>query len=146
MHYLFDTNVISDSRRPERTNDHFRGFIAAIAPEDFGVSVVTILEIEFGILRQERRDANFARLLREWLEALVLPLLDNRVIDVTLPIARRCATLPTPNRAPTNDALIAATALELKLPVVTRNIGDFAPFGVEIIDPWDVARPGSLLL
>ncbi len=142
MHYLFDTNVISDSRRPERTNDHFRRFITAIAPEDFGVSVVTILEIEFGILRQERRDANFTRLLREWLEAVVLPLLGNRVIDVTLPIARRCATLPTPNSVPTNDALIAATALELKVPVVTRNMCDFERFGVEIIDPWQADRSG----
>lgn len=141
MHYLFDTNVISDSRRPERTNDHFRRFIAAIVPEDFCVSVVTILEIEFGILRQERRDANFARLLREWLEALVLPLLGNRILDVTLPIARRCATLPTPNCVPTNDALIAATALELELPVVTRNVRDFERFGVEIIDPWEAGRP-----
>ncbi|MCQ8784346.1 type II toxin-antitoxin system VapC family toxin [Mangrovibrevibacter kandeliae] len=143
IRYLFDTNVVSDSRRPERTNASFQQFLAAVKPEWFCVSVLTILEIETGITRQEGRDAAFARLLANWFEQLVLPVLEDRIVPVDLKIVRRAGRLKSPNGRPTNDTLIAATALDLGLPVVTRNVADFAALGVDVIDPWNYTAPAS---
>lgn len=60
----------------------------------------------------------------------------SRLIDITPPIARRCAALQAAGRGGLADAMIAATALELQMVVVTRNVGDFADAALEVIDPW----------
>ena len=62
-----------------------------------------------------------------------------RVLPINLPIARRSAALHVPDPRPERDALIAATALTHGLTVVTRNVGDFEPMGVVLLNPWDAA-------
>jgi predicted nucleic acid-binding protein len=56
-------------------------------------------------------------------------------------IARRGAQLHVPDPRPERDALIAATALTHGLTVVTRNISDFEPMGVSLLNPW--LAPGA---
>jgi len=51
-------------------------------------------------------------------------------------VARRCAKLHLPDPRAERDALIAATALVHAMRVVTRNVSDFQPTGVEILNPW----------
>ncbi len=98
------------------------------------LSVVSVAEIERGIIRQERHDPAFARALSAWLDD-ILVLYGGRVLAVDLPTARRWGRLSGAIGHEGVDLLIAATALEHGLSVVTRNVRHFEPTGVEVIDP-----------
>jgi hypothetical protein len=66
----------------------------------------------------------------------VLPAFADRILPVDVPIARRSAVLHVPDPRPVRDALIAATALVHGLTLVTRNVVDFEPTEVKVLDPW----------
>jgi predicted nucleic acid-binding protein len=100
------------------------------------LSVITILELETGILLIERRDSKQGAMLRTWLDGHVLPAFSGRILAIDVAVAQRCATLHVPNPRADRDALIAATALVHGMTVVTRNVADFEPTGVEIFNPW----------
>ena len=134
--FLLDTNVVSELRRPERADASVRAWASGTPAELYAISVVTVLEIERGILLVERRDAMQAAVLRRWLEREILTPLADRILPIDTAIARRCANLHVPDPRPERDALIAATALTIGLTVVTRNVGDFEPMGVALINPW----------
>jgi predicted nucleic acid-binding protein len=138
--YLLDTNVVSELRRGERADPRVRAWAAALPEAAAFLSVVTLLEIERGILLVERRDAEQARCLRRWLEKRVLAEFDGRIIPVDTAVARRCAALHVPDPRPASDALIAATAMVHRLTVVTRNVADFSATGVQLLDPWQKAN------
>lgn len=137
MTYLLDTNVLSELRKSERAADpKVRAWVAARRPSDLFVSVITVLEIEVGIGRLERKDRRQAQRVRAWLEEDVLESFAGRVLPVDLAVARRAAWLHVPDPSPERDALIAATALEHGMSVVTRNGDDFVVAGLAILDPW----------
>jgi predicted nucleic acid-binding protein len=92
--------------------------------------------LEISVLLAERRDPAQGAVLRRWFERQVLPAFAERVIPVDTAIVRRSALLHVPDPRPVRDGLIAATALVHGMSVVTRNVADFAPLGVEVIDPW----------
>ncbi|MFL6861533.1 MAG: type II toxin-antitoxin system VapC family toxin, partial [Allosphingosinicella sp.] len=100
------------------------------------LSVVTIFEVERGILAVERRDPDQARELRHWLETRLLPDFDQRILQIDVAVAQRCAALHVPDPRPERDALIAATALVHGMTVVTRNTRDFAAMDVAMLNPW----------
>lgn len=100
------------------------------------VSAITILELETGVLQIERRDAVQGSLLRAWLDQQVLPGFTGRILAVDTAVARRCARLHVPDPRAERDVLIAATAIVHGMTVVTRNVADFAPTGVPVLDPW----------
>lgn len=134
--FLLDTNVVSELRRPDRADANVRAWASGTPAELYAISVVTVLELERGILLVERRDAMQTAVLRRWLEREILAPLADRILPIDTAIARRCANLHVPDPRPERDALIAATALTLGLTVVTRNIGDFEPMGVALLNPW----------
>ena len=134
--YLLDTNVLSELRRRDRTDVRVAAWADSVDPTALFVSVVTILEIEMGVLAVERRDATQGALLRRWLEEHVLPAFDDRILPVDTQVARQCAQLHVPDRRAERDALIAATALIHRMTVVTRDITDFEPMKVKLLDPW----------
>ncbi len=131
--FLVDTDVLSALRRRERSPDVAR-WISGQRPTDLYLSAVSVGEIERGIARQRRRDPEFAETLATWLDS-VLALYGERVLAVGTSTARRwgrlCATLGHEGV----DLLIAATALERGLTVVTRNVRHFEPTGVAVVDP-----------
>jgi predicted nucleic acid-binding protein len=100
------------------------------------MSVFSILELELGTLRIERRDPHQRLFLRRWLDQRVIPAFADRLLPIDLDIARRAAALHVPDPRPERDALIAATALEHRMTLVTRNTGDFATTGVPFLNPW----------
>lgn len=138
MSFLLDTNVISELRkRPGIADARVVAWANARASDDLFISVVTVLEIELGVARLERRDASAGRALRRWLEDGVLGGFAGRILSIGLAEARRAADLHVPDPRPERDAYIAATALVHGLTVVTRNVADFESIGVPLVDPWE---------
>ena len=136
--YVLDTNVVSELRKAKdgRADRHVVAWAVGIAPSALFLSVITIVEIELGVLRIERRDATQGAVLRSWLSDRVLPAFADRVLPIDTDVARRCAALHVPDPQTERDALIAATALVHGMTVVTRNVADFATTGVPVINPW----------
>ena len=108
---------------------------------DLFLSVVSIGEIERGIARQGAIDPDFAGALTEWLDRIVT-LYGDRVVPFDLRAARRWGALSAALGNDSADLMIAATALENGFTVVTRNVSDFEPTGVAVLDPFS-RRPGG---
>jgi predicted nucleic acid-binding protein len=138
MMFLLDTNVISELRKTSigKADRQVEAWANSVLAESMFLSSVCILEMELGTLLLERRDARQGAVLRAWLEGFVLPSFAGRILVVDTLVALKGAALQVPNPRSYRDALIAATALVHGMTVVTRNVKDFAPTGVAILDPW----------
>lgn len=134
--YLIDTNVWSELRNRGRADGNVRTWAQTVNEAQLYLSVVTVLELERGVLLMERRDPHQGARLRGWLEQHVLEPFEKQMLPIDGAIARRCAALHVPDPRPERDALIAATALTHGLTVVTRNTSDFEPMGVTLLNPW----------
>jgi len=142
MMYVLDTNVVSELRKVRlgKADANVKAWAESVDAADLFVSAITIMELEFGVLSIERKDAPQGALLRAWLEQHVLPEFSGRTLPVDTAVAQCCARLHVPDKRGERDALIAATALVHGMSVITRNIADFKPTGVALINPWDVTR------
>jgi hypothetical protein len=136
--YLLDTNVVSELRPSRRHRPHpqVASWAASITAEQQYLSAIVLLELQIGVLRKERTDPAQGNMLRRWLEHNVLPVFASRILPVDAEVARRCAYLMVPDPRSYRDALIAATGLVHGLTLVTRNVRDFQPTGVRILNPW----------
>ena len=132
--YLLD-NVVFSELRKRRRNLHVVAWIGSVTPTDLFLSAVTIAEIELGIERQKKVDPAFALELEKWLD-VTLRGYGERVLPLTIGIARRWGRLAAQNANRELDIAIAATALEHGLTLITRNVSDFAPTGVATFDPF----------
>lgn len=137
--FILDTNVVSELRkiRAGKADRHVELWADSVDAGSLHLSAITVLELETGILQLERKDPRQGAVLRTWFEALVLPEFDGRILAVDTAVARRCAHLHVPDPRAERDALIAATALVHGMTVVTRNLADFEPTGVPLLNPWD---------
>ncbi|WP_374353087.1 type II toxin-antitoxin system VapC family toxin [Chitinimonas sp.] len=138
--FLLDTNVVSELRKVRAGNadSNVAAWAEQVDSDTLFISAITVQELEIGILRKERSDAAQGAILRTWLDDHVLPAFTNRILPIDTAVARRSARLQVPNPQPLSDCLIAATALVHGLVVVTRNVADFAPMGVEALNPWGI--------
>ena len=137
MSYLLDTNVVSELRRSKHQADPaVRRWVSARKPSDLYLSAVTVMEVELGIARLGRRDVVQSERLQARLEDDLLAAFGGRILSIDVSVARRAARLHVPDPRPERDALIAATAVVHGLTVVTRNVADFEPMGVVLINPW----------
>lgn len=136
--YLLDTNVISELRKAKsgKADKNVVGWANGVSVTRLFLSVITILEIETGTLLVERRDPDQGAVLRSWIDAHVLPAFSHRIIAVDTAVAQCCAQLHVPDPRSDRDAIIAATAIVHGMTVVTRNVDDFEPTGVDIFNPW----------
>jgi len=132
--FLIDTVTLSELRRRQRDPMVVTWFERQRTTELF-LSVISIGEIERGIARQRTTDPRFADALAVWLDR-VLVLYGERIVPFDLRTARRWGTLSAALGNDSADLMIAATALEHGLTVVTRNVSDFAPTGVSVVDPF----------
>jgi toxin FitB len=136
--YLLDTNVISELRkvRGNKAHPNVASWAASTKLNTLFISVMTLQELEIGILLVERKDRDQGAVLRKWFDDYVHPVFGLRTLEVTTAIALASAKFYIPNPSPTRDALIAATALVHGMTVVTRNVTDFEHTGVKFLNPW----------
>jgi len=136
--YLLDTNVVSELRkvRAGKADRHVAAWADSVDATDLYLSAITILELGIGILLAERRDPAQGAIFRAWLDAHVLPAFTGRILVVDTAVAQRSARLQVPDPRPLRDGLIAATALVHGMTIVTRNVADFEPTGVAVLNPW----------
>jgi predicted nucleic acid-binding protein len=141
--FILDTNVVAELRKAKagKANANVTAWAKSVAPPSLFLSVITVLELERGVLLIERRDGRQGALLRAWLEGHVLSAFAGRILAIDTAVAQRCAQLHVPNPKSERDALIAATALVHGMTVVTRNVDDFGASGATILSPWEWVPP-----
>ncbi|MDR2586750.1 MAG: type II toxin-antitoxin system VapC family toxin [Coriobacteriales bacterium] len=136
--YLLDTNVISELRKPfSRRDARVATWAEQLSEQQVYLGVMTVAEIERGLLLLERKDPVQARSLRAWFETDILGGYAGRILPLSLAAARYAAALQVPNPQSLADSLLAATALEHNLTLATRNVKDFQTTGVRLVNPWD---------
>ncbi|QNI32199.1 type II toxin-antitoxin system VapC family toxin [Alloacidobacterium dinghuense] len=136
--FLLDTNVVSELRRAKtgKADRNVLSWAKGVPSGRLFLSVISVLELEIGILLIERRDHHQGGLLRSWMEEQVLPSFHDRIVAIDTLVAQRCAALHVPDPCSDRDALIAATALVHGMTIVTRNTADFELTGVSLLNPW----------
>lgn len=144
--FLLDTNVVSETYRPLPSHGVI-AWIAATPREHQYISAVTLTEIIRGATRhpdavqRARLEAWIAGSLQEWLDQGVLP-----VSESIARSAGRIAGNRDRSGRPISfpDALIAATAIEYRLTLVTRNVADFEALSLHILNPWTDTVPRKI--
>jgi len=137
MRYLLDTCVLSEFLK-KQSNEKILEWFDRQIEESLYVSVLTIGEIRKGITRLpgSKRKTELAR----WLQSVVIRY-DGRLLSVDIETANLWGDLkarlePQGRSLPVIDSLLAATALEHDLVIVTRNADDFALTGAQILNIW----------
>ncbi len=134
--YLLDTNVVSALRKRSQGDDDLRRWFSSHQDDEFWLSVLVVGELLRGVELIARRDATAARVLREWLESIREEFAD-RILPITIAISERWAVLSVPDPIPVVDGLLAATAIEHDLTLVTRNAADIVRTGVAYVNPFE---------
>jgi predicted nucleic acid-binding protein len=138
--FLLDTNVPSELTRIS-PDPRVSGWVEAQDNASLYLSVVSVGELRKGLcmLAQGKRRVQ----LEQWFEYFLLPSFDTRILSVTQTVSNRWGVLSADCRLKGNplnmaDGMIAATAIEHDLTVVTRNVKDFTGLGVDILNPWEM--------
>jgi toxin FitB len=134
--YLFDTNVVSETRRL-RPDPRVLAFLAKAeeAQAETFISVLTLGELRKGVAARRDRTSPATAALVAWVGEIETGFAD-RVLGIDTAIARLWGELSAIHRLPIVDTLIAATALVHDLTLVTRNVRDVAATGAHILNPW----------
>ena len=145
MTYLLDTCIISRLRKLKKTPDtDLSNWITKHSENQFYLSSLTLGEIQAGIAKLKSDNLEESKqkmILEEWLFGDLIPRFQNRILEITLPIALKWGDLAGKARQkgeilPAIDGLIAATAIHHNFIVVTDNTKHFAPHGVITFNPW----------
>jgi len=133
--YLLDTGVVSELRKAKagRTDPGLASWAAGVPAQNLYLSALTLLELESGAIRLEARDKAAGGALRAWIDAQVMAAFAERILPVDAAVVRRRGQLPYQD---SRDGLIAATALEHGLTLVTRNTAAFKAGRVKVFNPW----------
>ena len=139
--FILDTNVVSELRKVRlgKADENVARWADSVTSADLYLSVITVQELEIGVLLAERRDPPQGAMLRTWLNSHVLPAFGGRILAIDTAVVLRSAKLHGPDPRPVRDCLIAATALVHGMTVATRNVADFEPTGARIMNPWSAA-------
>jgi hypothetical protein len=138
MAFLLDTNVISELRKRDRCNASVRRWFSTVEDDQLYVSVLVVGEIRRGIELLRRRDVRAATSLDRWLKELERRY-GNRILPVTLEICRIWGGMSPERPLAPIDGLMAATAIQHAMTLVTRNVQDVERSGVDVLDPFAFA-------
>ena len=136
--FLLDTNVPSELQRPRHASE-LDCWLETVEDEQLHLSMTLIAEVVYGIARlpESRRRTD----LQHWLDSTLRPWFFGRILPITEFIAERLGVISAFRETQGRpiafaDGLIAATALEHNLTLVTRNTKHFGGLGLTLIDPW----------
>jgi len=133
--FLLDTNIVSELRKNDRADARVRRWLDEHAAAEFWLSVLVVGELRRGIELIRRRDALAASALMVWLSSTIEDYTD-RILPVTVAISQRWALISVPDPVPVVDGLLAATAIEHGLTLVTRHVDDVRCTGVAVVNPF----------
>ena len=134
LSYLLDTCVVSEEIRP-KPDIRVRTWLDSVNVDSLYLSVVTLTELRFGILRLP--DGSKKIRLEDWFARVILNLPRERFLPVDEVVALQAASLiPQSKDRDLADIYIAATAIVRGFTVITRNIGDFQFHGLKLFNPW----------
>ena len=135
MRYLIDTNVLSELRRKTPAPEVLDWF-SQRPPASLYLSVLTIGEIRKGV--ELLADATRKATLHQWLSADLPTYFSGRILSIDARVCDRWGRMMAAagRPVPAIDSLLAATAAEHNLVLVTRNVKDFVALSVATIDPW----------
>jgi hypothetical protein len=143
MAWLLDTNILSELRRP-RPEPKVLAFIESLPLDEVHVSVATLAELRYGVelLADVARRAD----LRDWLNNVIRPMFEQRIISVTEDILVKWRVMVEEGRKTGHtfsqpDLIIAACAAHHGMTVVTRDRRQFDKARVPVINPWDLRAP-----
>jgi len=139
VNFLLDTNVLSEVQRPA-PDLKVLGWLDAVDEDRVFISVASIAELRRGIALMNdgrRRDA-----LAAWLANDLPARFGERMLPIDRAVAEHWGDLMAQSRRggaalSVMDGFFAATVLAKDLTLVTRNVKDFASFGVPLLNPWD---------
>ncbi|PXA86822.1 VapC toxin family PIN domain ribonuclease [Caulobacter sp. D5] len=137
--HLLDTEIVLELRgaRAGRTDPGLARWAAGVARSGLFISAITLLELEAEVAQAERRDKIAGKALRTWLDEQVGPAFEGRILAVDAAVARTRSRVPL---ADPRDALLAATALEHGLTLVTRDVAAFKVARLKVFNPWGYAQ------
>jgi predicted nucleic acid-binding protein len=124
--YLLDTNVISETRKV-RPDERVLAFLATTRSEDLFLSALTFGELRKGVMSKRQSDVSSSESLGRWVDGLEAIFADR---------IRRWGEISGERPLPVIDTLIAATAIDHGLTLVTRNIRDVESSGAALLNPW----------
>ena len=136
--YLLDTGVVLELRKAKagRTDPGLAGWAAGVSRQSLFLSALSLLELDTGAAAVERKDKAAGAALRSWIDTQVLPAFEGRILAVDSAVVRRRAQI---TYADARDGLLAATALEHGLTLVTRTPAAFKAGRVKVFNPWGYA-------
>ena len=138
--FILDTNVVSELRKVHGQIDrNVEDWADSVGPELNYLASISVYELDLGVRQMERRDPVQGARLRKWVDESVVAAFQGRIFPFDTEAALQCAALHIPDPRPLRDAMIAAVAIVRGMTVVTRNVRDFAPMGVKILNPWESA-------
>ena len=133
--YLLDTHIVFELRKAKvgRTDPGLTTWVAGVARQNLFLSALSLLELENAAGRQERIDKAAGTALRDWIGGPVMSAFEGRILPVDAAVVRRRGQLPYSDA---RDGLLAATAIEHGLILVTRNTAAFKAGRVKAFNPW----------
>ena len=137
MSYLLDTNVVSELRK-RSPDPNLLAWYEDVPSRELFLSVLTLGEIRLSVERLRRKDLTQAESLDRWLSGLSQAYGD-RIVPVDAAAADAWARLSVPDPLPVVDGLLAATAYVRNWTLATRNTGDLARAGVQLLNPFEPA-------
>ncbi len=133
--YLLDTEVLLELRNAKsgRTDPGLASWASNVSRQNLFISALTLIELENAATRFDRKDRAGGAALREWIYTQVLRAFEGRVLAIDAAVARNRAQL---SLADARDALLAATAAEHGLTLVTRHARAFKGSRIKLFNPW----------
>jgi predicted nucleic acid-binding protein len=136
--FLLDTGIVFELRKAKagRTDPGLAGWAAGVSRQNLFLSAISLLELGNGAARLKRRDKAAGLAVHSWIDEQVAKAFEGRILPVDAAVVRRRADLPYED---SRNGLIAATALEHGLTLVTRDVRAFKAGRVKIFNPWGYA-------
>ena len=136
--YILATDVLAELRKApsDGANPRVISWAKAQHPEELYISVISLLEIERGIVEVERYDAHQGRALRTWFQHQLKASFAPRTLAIDIVVAEHCASEVFSGLGSERNALLAATALAHKMTLVTGDTTEFVATGIPLLNPW----------